>query len=207
MNREPNIIITFIPRQKSEACTPHHNLSLLLQLSTMSVGVCTGTEKEEKETAQRGSPLEDWPMRESMTFAPSFGEAEDDATSASVSVDSRPQRHLLRDVHVNFSETSQLYVYKRESSSSLRYTKKDYDKFKREALLEALRIKDIIATAQQDSMAESIKYLLQHDIVSREELLGIEHFVLGKPSAVHQNEEAPRSSCAVEAAQAATTRG
>eukprot|EP00986_Skeletonema_menzelii_P004787 scaffold1675_cov146-Skeletonema_menzelii.AAC.19 len=140
-------------------------------------------EKEEVVQRQRGTLLQDWPRRDSMTTASSFdsteAEDEDDVTSASVS----------RDVHVGFSETSQLYVYERESMSLLRslsYAKKDYDKFGKEALLEGLRIQNIIATtpSPHNSNAESVKYLLHHDIISREELLGIEHFILGKPSTV-----------------------
>ena len=102
--------------------------------------------------------LENWPRRGRGVDTGSnrlLCEAEDEdnvTTYASVS----------RDVHVGFSETSQLYVYERESMSLLRslsYTKKDYDKFGKEALLEGLRIKNIIATTPSpyDSDAESVK--------------------------------------------------
>ena len=140
-----------------------------------------------EEVAKRGTLLEDWPKRESTASISSFdsAEAEDDVTSASI--DSMGQRHTLRDVHVEFAKTSQLYVYERESKSLLRslsYTKKDYEEFGKEAMLEGLQIKNTIATAPHASNTESIKHLLQHDIVSKEDLVGLEHVVLGKPSTV-----------------------
>ena len=125
------------------------------------------------ETTIRGDTLlEDWPKRESMTSY--FGPGEDD----------------LVDHHhhpaVQFSEFSQLHVYERESMSSLRsmtYTKEDRKFFSRDALLEGLRIKNLIAAVPLDS-AESIKYLLSQGIVGKEEFLGIEPFILGQPRRV-----------------------
>jgi hypothetical protein len=159
---------------------------------------------EQEEPVRRGTLLEDWPRRESITitsddssFDSTAPQAEDNDTSMtallrrmveSITFDriiTGQRRKQLRR-HVDFSETSRLYVYKRESLSLLRslsYTKKDYDEFGREAMLEGLRIKDIIATTPHDSDANSIKYLLRHGVISKEELVGIEHFVLGKPSA------------------------
>ena len=147
---------------------------------------------EQEETALRGTLLEDWPRRESITSdGSSFDSAAqaEDNVGTSVTFDRiiKGQRRCKLRRQVDFSETSRLYVHKRESPSLLRslsYTKKDYDEFGREAMLEGLRINDIISTVPQDSTAESIKYLLEHDIISREELVGIEHFTLGKPSAV-----------------------
>lgn len=136
---------------------------------------------EQEEPVLRGTLLEDWPRKESVTTS---DDSSFDSTAAQA--EDKGQRCKLRR-HVDFSETSRLYVHKRESSSLLRslsYTKKDYDEFGREAMLEGLRIKDIISTTPHDSTAKSIKYLLRHGIIGREELVGIEHFVLGKPSAV-----------------------
>ena len=138
---------------------------------------------EQEEPVRRGTLLEDWPRRESITSDNSSF----DSTAALAEDDDTIITGQRRKLHVYFSETSELYVYKRESSSLLRslsYTKKDYEEFGREAMLEGLRIKDIIATVPQDSTAKSIKYLLKHGIISKEELLGIEHLILGKPSAV-----------------------
>ena len=127
------------------------------------------------ETTIRGDTLlEDWPKRESMTSS-DFGPGEDD----------------LVDHHhhpaVQFSEFSQLHVYDRESMSSLRsmtYTKEDRKEFSRDALLEGLRIKSLIAAVPHDSDAESIKYLLSQGIIGKEEFLGIEPFILGQPRRV-----------------------
>jgi hypothetical protein len=116
-----------------------------------------------------------------MTFA-SFDSEEIDVASVS----NKRHRHHLRSVH--FSETSQLRVYERESKyllRSLTYTKEDRNRFGKDALLEGLRIKNLVATAPPESTAESIKYLLRHDIISREELVGVENFFLdSKPTAV-----------------------
>jgi hypothetical protein len=131
---------------------------------------------------RRDTLLENWPKRSSSMIISSFDfdEGDDDAATAS---------HNKKRHSVNFSVSSQLHVYERESVyllRSLAYTKEDRNEFGREAYLEGLRIKSLVTTAPPDSAAESIKYLLRHDIISKEELVGIEHFVLGKPSRVHQ---------------------
>ena len=127
------------------------------------------------ETTVRGDTLlEDWPKRESMTSS-DFGPGEDDLLDH--------HHHLPA---VQFSEFSQLHVYDRESMSSLRsmtYTKEDRKEFSRDALLEGLRIKSLIAAVPHDS-AESIKYLLSQGIIGKEEFLGIEPFILGQPRRV-----------------------
>jgi hypothetical protein len=69
---------------------------------------------------------------------------------------------------------------------SLAYTKEERNKFGKDALLEGLRIKKLIAAAPSVSTVESIKYLLRHDMISSAELIGLEHFILGKPSRVLQ---------------------
>ena len=69
---------------------------------------------------------------------------------------------------------------------SLVYTKEDRKEFGKESLLEGLRIRELIRAAPPDSVADSIKYLLRHDIIDSDELIGLEHFVLGKPSKVPQ---------------------
>jgi hypothetical protein len=113
-------------------------------------------------------------------------DANDDAAAACSSSysSSNKKRHYVR-----FSESSQLHRYERESVyllRSLAYTKEDRNEFGREAYLEGLRIRELIRAAPPDSVADSIKYLLRHYIISREEFVGIEHFILGKPSRVVQ---------------------
>jgi len=135
-----------------------------------------------EKAARRGTLLEHWPKRESMTYA-SFDSGEDDDASAAKM---RNRRNLRG---VDFSEASHLHVYERESMyllRSLTYTKDDRDEFGKDALLEGLRIKNLVDTAPPETTAGSIKYLLRHDSISRAELIGIEHFILGKPSRVQK---------------------
>ena len=129
---------------------------------------------EVERAVRRDTLLEHWPKRESSVL--SFDSDEDDVDSVSI----ERLHRKLRTVH--FSESSKLYVYKRESNyllQSLTYTKEDRNDFGKEALLEGFRIKNLIAAAPHDSDSESIKYLLRQGIISKEELIGIDHFVLG----------------------------
>mmetsp|Transcript_22589 Transcript_22589/g.38508 ORF Transcript_22589/g.38508 Transcript_22589/m.38508 type:complete len:214 (-) Transcript_22589:810-1451(-) len=132
-----------------------------------------------EKVVRRDTLLEHWPKR-TTTFA-SFDSVEVDVASVS----NKRHRYHLRSVH--FSETSQLHVYERESKyllRSLTYTKDDRDEFGKDALLEGLRIKNLVATAPPVSTAESIKYLLRHDLLRLVEPVGIEHFFLDKPKNV-----------------------
>ena len=135
-----------------------------------------------EKAVRRDTLIEHWPKRKSSTTFASFDSDEIDVASVS----NKRHRHYLRFVH--FSETSQLRVYERESKyllRSLTYTKEDRNQFGKDALLEGLRIKNLVATATPESTAESIKYLLRHDIISREELVGVENFFLdSKPTNV-----------------------
>ena len=134
-----------------------------------------------EKAVRRDTLIEHWPKRESMTYT-SFDSGADDASAANM----RNRRHFRV---VDFSEASHLHVYERESMyllRSLTYTKDDRDEFGKDTLLEGLRIKNLVDTAPPISTAESIKYLLRHDSISRAELIGIEHFILGKPSRVQK---------------------
>ena len=66
--------------------------------------------------------------------------------------------------------------YRRNKS----YTKQDRKSFGSEAFSEAIRIKRLVLSTPGASTKDSFKYLLKHDIVSLEEIVGIEHLVLGK---------------------------
>mmetsp|Transcript_19833 Transcript_19833/g.28245 ORF Transcript_19833/g.28245 Transcript_19833/m.28245 type:complete len:219 (+) Transcript_19833:94-750(+) len=134
-----------------------------------------------EKAVRRDTLLEHWPKRKSSIVSFDSEEVEIDDT-----ISMRNKRQMIRR-SVHFSETSLLFAYERESMyilRSLTYTKKDYDKFSKDALLEGLRIKSLITAAPHDSDASSIKYLLRQGIISREEVIGIEHFILGKPSRV-----------------------
>ena len=88
-----------------------------------------------------------------------------------------------------FSDSSRLHTYERPPFSLLRsqsYTKDDHDKFGKLALLEGLRIKKLIADTPRDSVSESITYLLRRGMIDRDELIGIDHFILGKPTRVRK---------------------
>ena len=56
-------------------------------------------------------------------------------------------------------------------------------------MLEGFRIKKLIAAAAYDSDIESIKYLLRQGIIHKDEVIGIEHFILGEPSHVIKRRE------------------
>ena len=148
---------------------------------------------EAEKAVRRDTLLEHWPKRKS--YMDSFDSDEDTVASASTST-SNKRHHHVRSVH--FSESSKLWVYTRESMyllRSLAYTKEDRNEFGINAMIEGFRIKNLIASAPYDSEAESIKYLLRQDIINKEELIGIEHFVLGNPKNVTKRRE--RHSAAV----------
>ena len=126
-------------------------------------------------------PVEDWSKRESMTSNSSNDSGADDVASVS---NKGKGRHLHdKDVHVRFSEQSLLHVYQGEATSA--YGEEDCEKFGKDAVLEGLRIKNLIAYAPPESGAESIKYLFSHGhgIIGREDFVGIEHFIFGTLSA------------------------
>ena len=85
---------------------------------------------------------------------------------------------------VSFSDKSSLNIYKNYRDelhrSNIAYSLQDRDLFNREATQEADRIKTLIINAPQKSRVGSVKYLLKNKIVSKEELVGIEHLVLEK---------------------------
>ena len=120
-----------------------------------------------RPAVRRDTLLEHWPKRNSSIASSSF--------------DPDSLHGLNRKTNtVRFSDESQLYVYERHSISllkSLAYKKEDHDDFGKDALVEGLRIKQLIAMASQccDSTAESLKFLFQEKLLSKAELVGIEH--------------------------------
>ena len=85
---------------------------------------------------------------------------------------------------VTFSETSSLHIYLPDPlyTRSKSYSSADRKKFAKETLLEVLRIKNLVASVQGSS-SESIRHLLEANVVSYEEMLGIEHLILDKSAA------------------------
>ncbi len=122
-----------------------------------------------RPAVRRDTLLEHWPRRKSsIANSSSWSDEEDGAHKSNT---------------VRFSDASQLYVYERHSISLLRslaYKQEDRDEFGKDALAEGLRIKNLIAMTQCDSTAESLKFLLQENLLSKAELVGIENFFHGK---------------------------
>ncbi len=123
--------------------------------------------------------LEDWPQRASSISIEAHQE-HDEAVSNSNSA-SHPT--------VNFSEFSSLRVYDDLDDLYRRtkaYSRKDREVFGAQAMMEANRIKRLIYASPPNSVKESIKYVLRNDIVTSDELVGIDHLILGRRSSVFQ---------------------
>lgn len=151
------------------------NQEELLEAWPRRGGAADDHHSEVERAVRRDTLLEHWPRRESSVI--SFDSDEDDAAFASTSIKSHQKLRT-----VQFSESSQLYVYERESMyllKSLTYTKEDRNDFGKDALLEGFRIKNLIAAAPHDSVTDSIKYLRHQGIINKEEMIGIDHFILG----------------------------
>eukprot|EP00984_Skeletonema_dohrnii_P021347 scaffold10642_cov155-Skeletonema_dohrnii-CCMP3373.AAC.14 len=133
---------------------------------------CNSLPREKPPAARNKSLLEDWPRRASSK--------ETDQDQAVVSESQSG---------VSFSEFSTLrvyddlnYLYARKKA----YSKKDREIFGAQAMMETKRIKHLIINSPPASVGESIKYVLKNGIITRDELVGIDHLVLGKPTDVLQ---------------------
>ena len=85
-----------------------------------------------------------------------------------------------QDKHVAFSEKSYMHIYPRDPvyARNKSYTKNDRKVFISEALRESLRMKRLLAATPGSTTRESLLTLLTKDIISPEELVGIDHLVL-----------------------------
>ena len=122
---------------------------------------------DSEEAAHRpceGRLLEEWPRRASSD--------EQDAVSNS----SAAQPSV-----VHISESSMLYVYHDDDlySKNKAYSRQDRQIFGAQAMIDANRIKNLIYTSPPASVIESVKYVLKNNIVTRDEIVGIEHLILG----------------------------
>ena len=126
--------------------------------------------------SRRGSLLEDWPRRASSTEEANQNQDEQvDADAGSQSQSG-----------VCFSEISTLYVYDFDYLYLKKgYSQQDREIFGAQAIIEANRIRDLIVASPPDSVSESIKYLLGKNIITRDELVGIDHLI-GKRTRVMQ---------------------
>ncbi len=93
----------------------------------------------------------------------------------------RKMLHKVLRPRVAFSERSTMYLYHldQQYNHAKSYSKEDYKFFGRNSLLEAVRIKKLVlSTPSGASTKESVLYLLENNVLSPEEILGIEHLVL-----------------------------
>lgn len=145
---------------------------------------CTNSEDDRRRAAAKAARRDTLQDRQesksSLTFACCGSEEDaDEHASASTATTTKST--------VRFSETSKLYLCEREPFPllhSLTYTKTDQDRFGTEAMFEGHQIKSLIEQVPFDSVPKSIKYLLHHDVISIDELVGIEHFIFGEPTGV-----------------------
>ena len=80
--------------------------------------------------------------------------------------------------HVHFSQYSSMHVYGVDPSYRLSksYSSTEYKAFRTHAASEAHRLKQLITSCALPN-AKSIRLLIQHGVMNREEFLGIEHLI------------------------------
>ncbi|KAL7428728.1 hypothetical protein ACHAXM_005624 [Skeletonema potamos] len=137
-----------------------------LQLASPSSRRCSCTQND---------LIEDWPRRYSSSS--SMEAEQDDETELKLNTKPKPKLHP----QVCFSETSILIVYKEydDDAYTKAYSEADYDAFQHSTRLHARRVKDLIKRSPQESTKESVKFLLENNVISTEDFLGIELLVLG----------------------------
>jgi len=123
--------------------------------------------------------LEDWPNRHSLA-APNAFDWESLSNRLDDSTFQPPPPHRRR---VVFSERSSMQMYypdpcyRRDKA----YSKAEQQSFSSEALQDAIRIKTMVMRNKATSNARaSFKHLIKNKCISLEEIIGIEHLVLGK---------------------------
>ena len=82
---------------------------------------------------------------------------------------------------VTFSEqsTMQLYRLDQQYAHAKSYSREDYKVFGRNSLVKAVRIKKLVPLSPSGaSTKESVTYLLENNVISPEEIRGIEHLVI-----------------------------
>mmetsp|Transcript_8001 Transcript_8001/g.17217 ORF Transcript_8001/g.17217 Transcript_8001/m.17217 type:complete len:283 (+) Transcript_8001:88-936(+) len=116
---------------------------------------------------QVGGLLEDWPRRTSCC-----------------SINTQDWQNLYKQLQpkVTFSERSIMHVYLPDPLhlKHKSYSKSDRKDFSTETFLEAIRIKRLIKATPGTSTKDSFKSLIKNNIISLEEIVGIEHLVLDK---------------------------
>ena len=106
--------------------------------------------------------LEEWPRRESLT------------------PDSKELKLLSDTKQVTFSPHSTMRLYKCASAdrSKKSYTSADRRSFRAEAAQDGLRIQDLVSSCPGNTKTpHAIQHLMKNGVLSREELVGIEHYI------------------------------
>jgi|EP00985_Skeletonema_marinoi_P004089 hypothetical protein len=120
--------------------------------------------------------LEDWPRSSSSSIEEAEQFEVDEVNIDTNTMPAEPEPNT----RVSFSETSMLRVYERDEAYTKAYSKVDYDLFKCSMLLDARRVKKLISRAPPESTIDSVKFLFENNIIDIADIVGIEHYVLGK---------------------------
>lgn len=122
--------------------------------------------------------LEDWPHLASSADAADWHSLCRCLGDAALLVQSRKQ--------VTFSERSSMHVYRLDPSyaATKSYGREERKSFGTAALREAIRIKRLVIgctpTDGTSTTKDAFKHLLKNNVIALEEIVGIEHMVLGK---------------------------
>jgi len=130
--------------------------------------------------------LEDWPRRLSGDCW--LVDANDQG--------SVPRRHRQPRRVVTFSKLSsvQIYPHNPMDMRELTYTKEERKKFCADAVAECLRIRKLLHSTPGGFNKDSFKCLIKNNIVALEDIVGIDHMVLGKSaSLIKERQELIRS--------------
>lgn len=118
------------------------------------------------------------------------------------SVDAQDWQHLYKSLQprVTFSESSSMHVYHADPLyvRSKSYSKEERKHFSVEALSEAVRIKKLVLSTPGSSTKDSFKFLLKNNVIALEEIVGIEHLVLGKSASKLLKERQDHSKAVVQ---------
>jgi hypothetical protein len=131
----------------------------------------------------RNELLEDWPSR---------------ITGDCWSIDANDKsNHWVRArPQVTFSKLSSVQIYPHDPAvmRDMSYTKRERKSFCNEAVAECLRIRQLLHSTPGGFNKESFKCLIKNNVVSMEEIVGIDHMVLGKSaSLIKERQEHVRS--------------
>lgn len=159
--------------QQRTTLSPRLSSSLTLRIPRPAQNLpprCTSEPIHQDEPISHNDLLEDWPRRASDEFTATA----QDWQSLSNCLDN--SKNL-----VSFSERSSMQVYLPDPLyiRNKSYTKEERQRFGTATLSEAIRIKKLLLSTPGSSMKSSFKYLLKNNLISYEEIVGIEHLVLG----------------------------